>query len=115
MNRRRVGILVGKELREFRANPSAIVPVEGTQPPLMSGKSTEQFSHFSGELKRIGHQKLSTLRSISLPRLHTPVIQSQYRHQIRSCPTRPLNFWRETLTHSAWLYFGSRTSQCKGG
>lgn len=27
MNRRRVGVLVGKELREFRANPSAIVPV----------------------------------------------------------------------------------------
>src|SRR2546426_9812953 len=46
--------------------------------------------------KRMGHQKLSTLRSISAPRAYTPVIQSQYRHQIRSCPTSPVNFWRLT-------------------
>src|SRR5438105_9267588 len=46
----------------------------------------------------MGHQKLSTLRSISAPRAYTPVIQSQYRHQMRSCPTSPVNFWRLTFT-----------------
>ena len=43
------------------------------------------------ERNRIGHQKLSTFLSISVPRDQTPVIQSQYRHQMRSCPTSPSN------------------------
>ena len=50
-----------------------------------------------------GHQKLSTLRSISVPSDQIPVIQSQYRHQIRSCSTSPSNLCRETLTQSALL------------
>jgi len=94
---------------------SAIVPSLSTQPPLMSGKSTAQFAHFLSLRNRIGHQKLSTLRSISEPSDHTPVIQSQYRHQIRSCPTSPLNFCRETFTQSALRYFGRSISQVIGG
>jgi exonuclease III len=35
------------------------------------------------------------------PSDHTPVIQSQCRHQMRSWPTKPWNFWRETFTHSS--------------
>src|SRR5262249_30687756 len=63
---------------------SAIVPSAGTHPLNTSGKSTAQFAHFFPLANRIGHQKLSTFRSISDPSDHTPVIQSQYRHQIRS-------------------------------
>src|ERR1043165_9317629 len=51
-----------------------------THPPFRSGKSIWQFSHFSGDVNRIGHQKLSTFRSISVPSDQTPVIQSQYKH-----------------------------------
>src|SRR5437879_13532304 len=81
----------------------------------MSGKSSLQLSHFFPLAKRMGHQKLSTLRNISAPREYTPVIQSQYRHQIRSCPTRPLNFWRLTFTQSAWRYRGRPTSGVRLG
>src|SRR2546426_3518781 len=91
------------------ATTSPIVASGATHPSWMSGKSSLQFSHFFPLAKRMGHQKLSTLRSISAPRAYTPVIQSQYRHQIRSCPTRPWNFWRLTFTQSAWRYRGSPT------
>src|SRR2546427_9351944 len=94
---------------------SPIVPSGATHPPWMSGKSSLQLSHFFPLAKRMGHQKLSTLRSISAPRAYTPVIQSQYRHQIRSCPTKPLNFWRLTFTQSAWRYRGRPTSGVRIG
>src|SRR5690606_13605619 len=68
-----------------------------------SGKSSLQFSHFVLSPNLIGHQKDSTLRSISAPSEYTPVIQSQYKHQMRSWPTRPLNFCRETFTQSDCL------------
>src|SRR5437667_168305 len=97
------------------ATTSPIVASGATHPSSMSGKSSLQFSHFFPLAKRMGHQKLSTLRSISAPRAYTPVIQSQYRHQIRSCPTKPLNFWRLTFTQSAWRYRGRPTSGVRIG
>src|SRR5439155_9943431 len=97
------------------ATTSPIVPSGAIQPPSMSGKSSLQLSHFFPLANLMGHQKLSTLRSISAPREYTPVIQSQYRHQIRSCPTRPLNFWRVTFTQSAWRYRGRPTSGVRMG
>src|ERR1700722_5294976 len=81
----------------------------------MSGKSTTQLAHFCSLAKRIGHQNDSTFRSISEASDQMPVIQSQYKHQIRSCPTRPLNLCRETLTQSALRYLGNATSQVIGG
>src|SRR5438309_7878596 len=52
--------------------------------PILSGKSSLQVSHFFPLAKRMGHQKLSTLRSISPPRAytrseeHTSELQSQF-------------------------------------
>ena len=74
-----------------------------------------QFSHFFLLSKRSGHQNDSTFLSISEPSDQTPVIQSQYKHQIKSCPTKFSNLNRLTRTHSLCLYFGKRISQTSQG
>src|SRR5262245_1336706 len=102
-------------MRSSVPTTSAMFPRAWTYSAWTSGKSIAQFAHFFSHEKRIGHQKDSTLRSISVPSDQTPVIQSQYKHQMRSWPIRPLNFWRETLIHSAPLYGGKLTSLTSGG